>query len=118
MLLKVSFVFFLILIAYLSITPTETISVGNDKISHFLAYTVLGLNATLIAYPARKKMIASTLLVIAIGAFLEVTQHFVPSRVMSIFDFYADLGGAILGLTLTLLLGKWLLQILNSTKLI
>lgn len=118
MLLRITCIFLIILIAYLSVTPAETVMIGNDKISHFLAYGALTFNATLMVFPARNKMISWTLMAMAYGASIEVVQHFVPGRVMSIYDFYADLGGALVGLLLTLFFGKWVIQILKATKLI
>lgn len=118
MLLRITCIFLLILIAYLSVTPTESVTIGNDKVGHFLAYVMLTFNATLMVYPSRKKMISWTLMAVAYGAIIEVIQHFLPGRTMSIYDFYADLGGAFVGLILTFFFGEWVIKILKSTKLI
>ena len=106
MLLKISLVFVVVGIAYLSLTPTETIVVGNDKISHFIAYSVLMVNVGLLTYFNRKKFIIGIILSILFGVVIEIIQHFVPGRVMSSGDVVANTLGVFIGVLFTIILHK------------
>ena len=84
-------------IAYLSITPVETISIGNDKVGHFIAYASLMINLGLLTYSNRKKYMLVIVLALFYGGSLEIIQHYVPGRFMSIYDMLANSGGVLLG---------------------
>lgn len=105
-------------IAYLSLTPSETIVVGNDKISHFIAYSVLMFNAGLITISSKQKFILTIILCLSYGALIEVGQYFVPGRFMSSYDMVANALGVLIGIFLTLLLSKPVLKFLRTTKII
>jgi VanZ family protein len=103
-------------IAYLSLTPKETITIGNDKISHFIAYGTLMFNAGILTYPDRKKFVTAFLLCFAYGVLIEVGQHYVPGRHMSSLDVVANFSGAVIGAVLTLVLHKPADRILKKLK--
>ena len=90
MILKASLSIIIIGILYLSLTPTETLTVGNDKISHFIAYSCLMLNIGLIQLPSIKKLRTGIIAALLLGCLVEVIQHFVPGRFMSFGDVIAN----------------------------
>lgn len=108
MILKITLSLIVVGILYLSLTPSETLTVGNDKISHFIAYSTLMLNIGLIVFPDRKKIVIGLISVILLGVIVEVLQHFVPGRFMSIEDVYANSLGVLLGTILTFVFGKFI----------
>lgn len=118
MILRVTLFIILVAIAYLSLTPKETITIGNDKISHFIAYSVLMINIGLIVHGSTKGMIIGVCLALAYGALMEVGQHFVPGRYMSILDILANSLGVLLGVLITITLGKYILEFLQFARLI
>lgn len=118
MIIRISLVVVLLGIAYLSLTPSETIVVGNDKISHFIAYAVLMFNAGLITYTSKRKFITAIVLCLAYGALIEVGQYFVPGRFMSGYDMIANASGVGIGTVLTVALYKPVIKILQSTRII
>ena len=85
----------------LSIAPTntsETIS-SLDKIIHFFAF--LAITYLLwAAYKLPRPLISSILLLSLFGLFIELLQHFVPTRIFSLYDFAADIAGIIAGVFL------------------
>ncbi len=99
--LKTSLIAVIIGIAYLSLTPTEIITVGNDKISHFIAYSTLMTNAGLLTFANKKQFILGIILCIFYGVVIEIIQHFVPGRVMSGWDMVANTSGVLLGVITT-----------------
>ena len=118
MILKITLALIVIGIFYLSLTPNETLTVGNDKISHFIAYGCLMLNIGLLVFPIKRKGLIGALLAILIGIIIELLQYFVPGRYMSIEDVYANSLGVLLGLILILLLGKWIQRLLKFARII
>lgn len=95
-------------IAYLSLTPTDTITIGNDKISHFIAYGTLMSTAGLLAFPSRKNVLWTIILCALYGILIEIGQHFVPGRDMSIYDVFANVTGVLLGTLVSFLTHKFL----------
>lgn len=118
MILRLALVAIIIGIGYLSLTPTGGVTLGNDKISHFLAYTVLMLNIGLIWYTNRKRLMNGIIFALSYGALIEVVQHFVPGRVMSINDIYANAIGVLLGLLITVFFYKRIHRFLKSARII
>lgn len=117
MITRISFVIVLIAIAYLSLTPTDTITIGNDKISHFIAYSVLMLNAGVITYGNRKRFIIAILFCLMYGAIMEIGQDYVPGRFMSIYDMYANGLGVLIGTILSMFFAKAIRQLLRKVRL-
>ena len=97
MILKVSLAAVLVGIAYLSLTPTTSISVGNDKVAHFIAYGTLMANIGLIVLPKRKQFIWGIFFALCYGALMEGGQYFVPGRTVSGMDMVANLSGVMIG---------------------
>lgn len=114
MILRITLVMLLLVIAYLSLTPTETMTIGNDKISHFIAYSVLMLNAGLISFEHRSIFLRTILLVSLYGAAMEIGQYFVPGRVMSGYDMLANISGVMTGTVISVLFHDRLTRILGS----
>jgi VanZ family protein len=67
----------------------------NDKLLHFLAYSVLA------SVPALRKSRSTALLVsaglVGMGGLMEILQLFVPGRSCELLDGLADLGGVLCG---------------------
>lgn len=105
-------------IAYLSLSPTETIVVGNDKISHFIAYAVLMINIGLITYSVKKRFVAGIILALIYGGIIEVLQHFVPGRYMSIYDMFANAAGVFIGILIIIMTYDSLIKILKKSRII
>ena len=116
--LRVSLILIILAIAYLSLTPLETITIGNDKISHFIAYGTLMTNAGLLTYPDRKKFAIAILLCVVYGVLIEVGQYYVPGRFMSSYDVLANAAGVAIGSTIVLLFHKPIRSFLKWTKII
>ena len=116
--LKVSLLIITLGILYLSLTPAETLTVGNDKVSHFIAYSCLTLNLGLIQLPSIKKLRTGIIAALFLGCLVEVMQHFVPGRVMSFGDVIANTIGVGIGSLLALLFFKPIQHWLRKLKLI
>ena len=114
MILKISLIAIILGIAWLSLTPTDTITIGNDKISHFIAYGTLMFNVGLLSYENRNRFVLGILLSLIYGALIEVAQHFVPGRFMSGYDMLANAGGVATGTILTVVLYKPVRKLLKS----
>jgi VanZ family protein len=106
MLLRITLAIIIVGICYLSISPTDTLTIGNDKTSHFIAYSTLMFNVGLLTYLNKPLFIRGVILSILFGGVLEIVQHFVPGRVMSILDLAANTVGVFLGVILTIFLYK------------
>jgi len=118
MTLKISLVLIILGIAYLSLTPLDTITIGNDKVSHFIAYGVLMTNVGLLAYDKKRRFIFGIVLCLLYGALIEVGQHFVPGRFMSGMDMVANAGGVALGIIISWLFYPTLSKLLKKTRII
>jgi VanZ family protein len=117
MLLKITLTIMVIGILYLSLSPTETLTVGNDKISHFIAYGCLMLNIGLIQLPSIKKLRTGIIAALLLGCVVEVIQHFVPGRFMSFGDVIANTIGVGIGCLIALLFYKPIQTLLRRLKL-
>ena len=102
-LLRVSLALVIIGITYLSLTPTTSVSVGNDKVGHFIAYAVLMTHLGLLFLD--KKMVVPILLALFYGAFMEFGQYFVPGRSVSMYDMLANATGVLIGWGIVALFG-------------
>jgi VanZ family protein len=93
-------------IAVLSSVPGEVrphLPGFSDKLEHVFAFVVLG-TVTVLAAPRSFSWQRFLALSVSFAAVLEVTQVFVPGREASFLDLSASLTGAILGVSLGLLL--------------
>lgn len=125
MIFKFFFVVNIALIAYLSLSPSTGVSVGNDKIGHFIAYAILMLNGGLIAmlgrqsqYRLKRKLWVFFGFSVLFGILMEVGQNFVPGRDTSFYDLLANVLGALFGFVLTIFIGNRVINFLKSTKII
>jgi len=102
--LPYSLIVILIAITLLSLLPPKSsINLGSqDKVSHFIAYFFLTINALLIS----EKHIKSILLIILYGIILEYLQSFVPGRFTSYNDIIANSLGSLSGLLIILTSSK------------
>ncbi|MFV8816325.1 VanZ family protein [Haliea sp. E17] len=94
---RISFILYTLLIAYLSLRPMDSISLGSwDKLYHFLAY---GLFAVLGYYLSKERQyyLHICLAIIVYSALIEVAQSFVPGRMMSFGDLVANTAGVAIG---------------------
>ena len=101
-----SFAVILTVITLLSLLPPKsTINLGNqDKISHYIAYFFLTINALIITQ--KRKYILAILLVILYGIIIEGLQSFVPGRFPSYNDVIANSLGTLSGLIIILIGSK------------
>ena len=118
MILRISLILVILTIAWLSLTPTETITIGNDKISHFIAYGILMIHVGLLTFPKTKSFLLGIVLALSYGALIEVGQHFVPGRYMSGYDMLANAGGVFFGCVFTFLFHKPISKLLKATGII
>lgn len=114
MIFRISLIIVALGIAWLSLTPRETITIGNDKISHFIAYGVLMWNVGLVTYANRKHFFIGILCSLCYGALMEFLQDFVPGRFMSIYDMFANAGGVLSGCLLTVISYRFLRNLLGE----
>jgi VanZ family protein len=109
-LLFTSAILVFILITVLSLMPpkSELQIPTNDKVGHFLAYSVFSLNICLLFPQVSKKMVLLLLAVIGYGILLEFLQGFV-GRSTSFYDFLANTTGVSIGFGLYLFLAwrRW-----------
>lgn len=75
---------------------------GTDKVVHFIFFVVL---AFLVERALRAQGIARVVLTVlialaAFGALDEFVQQFIPGRDMELFDWLADVAGAVVGVTI------------------
>lgn len=115
-LLRVGLLTVLVGIAYLSLSPTTSVSVGNDKVGHFIAYSVLTTNLGVIYVRNRKKLFNTVLFALCYGALMEWGQAYVPGRTASFYDMIANATGVLIGLGITLLIGKRIRKIFVKTR--
>lgn len=118
MVLRISLVLIVLGIAYLSLTPKETLTIGNDKISHFIAYGALMLNIGLLYFERRAAFVIGVALALSYGALIELAQHFVPGRFMSLYDLFANAGGVLTGVLLTWISYRPIRKLLRSAGII
>ncbi len=87
----------LVLILYLSTTSVRypVIDNINDKLSHALAFYVLGWLADF-SFPRSDFRLPKALPLLAYGLLIEAIQHFLPYRSASAFDLVADGFGLLL----------------------
>jgi VanZ family protein len=105
-------------ITYLSITPTDTITLGNDKISHIIAYLLLMINVGLIYFSVSKHFIIATISVFLYSVLMECVQYYVPGRFMSFYDGLANVAGILLGIIVTIYFHGPIKGLLKKTKII
>lgn len=89
----------------LSVVPTNTLEAISslDKAIHFFAFLVITY-LLWAAYKLPRPFISSVLLLSLFGLTIELLQHFVPTRIFSLYDFAVDIAGIIAGVTLYWLL--------------
>ena len=102
--LKFILIIVIISIAYLSLTPTVTVTIGNDKISHFIAYGTLMTVIGLLSFQTRKRFFLGIISALLYGALIEIAQHYVPGRFMSVYDLIANGTGVFIGIVITIMI--------------
>lgn len=83
----------------------------NDKVGHFIAYTVFSLNACLVFPVFNKRLFFVLLAIVIYGIVIEILQGYV-GRTCSFYDFLANTSGVLIGFGLFTLFGKHILNIL------
>jgi len=99
-----------ILVLVLCITPLQEMNVSlkmSDKLAHLLAFFPIsfsilwGWGQANERVPGKPLMMTAVVLASLWGGLIELVQHyFIPTRQGDVFDFLADLAGAIIGLAL------------------
>jgi VanZ family protein len=118
MVLRITLILLLIAIAYLSLTPSTSISVGNDKVGHFIAYGTLMVNVGLVTLPKIIRFRRGIIFAVCYGMFMEIGQYFVPGRTFSMYDMLANVLGVGIGIIISILFGKGIQKWLKKSKLI
>ncbi len=118
MILRITLILILLVIAYLSLTPAYTVSVGNDKIGHLIAYAALSFNLALLVAPDRKKLVALILVSLTYGIVLEALQNFVPGRHTSMYDILANACGVAIGTAIVYCCGETIRKFLRRAQII
>ncbi len=100
----------LVSITYLSLSPKPALTASNDKLGHFIAYSVLTF-LILRSFVIRNVNRLLMLLVFSIlyGVLMEYGQRFVPGRSFSIYDMIANTSGVLIGLLI-----YWVLKATRS----
>ena len=79
------------------------IASSADKVAHFGAYLVLSLLSARAAFPADRpwRIAAAIVAAIAVLAMLdELHQAWIPGRFPDVWDWFADIGGGVVGILL------------------
>lgn len=118
MVLRIGLVLLLAAIAYLSLTPSTSISVGNDKVGHFIAYCVLMINMGLVTLPKMKSFRFGILFSICYGMLMEIGQLYVPGRTFSMYDMLANVSGVLIGVVISFLFANTLKKLLKRLKIV
>lgn len=101
----------LLLIAILSLTPMPDVSIGNDKLGHFLAYAVVSSWFSLIV-KRTTSLWWVVLGLIAYGLLMEFLQGLTDYRVEDLADALANSLGVVTGLVCHFTrLRQWLIRI-------
>ena len=101
-LLWLSAIVVIAMVTMLSLFPSESVELSiNDKIGHFLAYTVLTLNAELLT-KSYKQLLWLITLILLYGIMIEFVQGLIPGRVPSLLDVLANSTGVLIGTLLFL----------------
>lgn len=117
-LIKLSTLLILLLITYFSLkTPDGHDLPTNDKVGHFLAYTILSIHMFLLSKTKRGNLMAF-LFSVFYGILMEFSQGFVPGREQSFYDFIANSLGTLIGLGIMLLFKQNILTLLAKLKII
>lgn len=95
--LWISAIVVIAMVTMLSLFPSESVELSiNDKIGHFLAYTVLTLNVELLT-KTKKQLIWLIPLILFYGIMIEFIQGGIPGRVPSLLDVLANSTGVLIG---------------------
>ncbi|MFM6934056.1 MAG: VanZ family protein [Flavobacteriales bacterium] len=68
---------------------------SNDKINHFIAYSILSVCCLMARFS--KRIVPVLLFCIAYGILMELVQGMVPGREQSILDILANISGVFIG---------------------
>ena len=114
--LRWTFYFLLLLVAFLSLKPKmEGLDIQvNDKFGHGLAYFVLMVNGFL-AF-GKKNEARVFLFLVLFGALMEILQGLTPNRETSFLDLFANVTGICLGWLFVRIFEKWIVRLLQKLK--
>ncbi len=112
--IKISIVFTLFIITYYSLQIPDKLSIPtNDKVGHFLAYSILSIQCFLLCNTMNKK-IKTTIMIASYGILMEFIQSFVPEREPSFFDIIANTSGILFSLITVFLFQQQIHSILKK----
>ena len=115
-LVKLSTIITLLFITYYSLkTPGKFDIPTNDKVGHFLAYTVLSIHLLLLS-KTKKETLLAVVFSVFYGLSMEFFQGFFPEREQSIYDVLANSFGVLIGFIIISLFKKNILFILEKMK--
>lgn len=116
LLFRLGLVCAVLLIFYLTTTPTEyeLAQSVNDKLSHALAFFSLSLLADF-SFPRGKFSLIKICPIIAYGILIECIQYFLPYRSFSLLDIAGDIAGVVIYVLLLPLLMR--LPVLRQRRL-
>jgi len=96
----IPFVSYAVLVAFLSLQPSDGSSIGSyDKVAHFVTYGIFAVLALRLNLSRRQYMYVC-MGIVAYSGLLEAAQSFVPGRVMSALDLFANTLGVAFGMLL------------------
>jgi len=102
-----------LLLVIMSLLPEQELPFGlSDKAIHFASYAAMTAAIAGFCHETRGVMSLGALAIL-LGGMVELGQHFVPGRTMSLGDFVADAAGASCGTILALL---WLAAIVRPLR--
>lgn len=105
-------------ITYLSVSPTTNVTVGDDKVGHFIAYFTLMFFLGLELGIRNRQLLKAWGITFAYGIIMELIQHYVPGRFMSLLDLVANSLGGILAFFVLYFFGNRILTQLKHRKII
>ncbi len=114
------YVLYVLIITYLSLTPTEHKVLENlnlwDKASHFIAYMILFIIVKKVH--TKSNYLTCAIICFVYSFILECIQYFVPNRYFDVLDMLANALGMVLGMAIYYLFIERLFQqqVLNSIR--
>jgi len=95
--LRSIFLIYVIVVLYFSLSPSPIGAeiLHSDKLSHFIAYFVMGF-LVYITFRAFRQKVYMFVLIILLGVLIEGAQHYIPGRTASYTDIVANTLGLLI----------------------
>ena len=102
-----AFVIYTTFVTYISLRPVDSTSIEPwDKVGHIVIYSLFAVLGSGVIHN-RSQYAALCAAIVVYGALIEWAQSFLPGRVMSFYDFLANVVGVVLGA----IVAKWVLRV-------